>query len=82
MRKVLVLTSATALIAGAAFADTVFESEPNDDAASANDLGVIHNGHLVSANWLEPNGIFNHDWFTFTPPPGAQVPTLRRRNEI
>lgn len=68
MRKVLVAAS-IGVFAGVAFADTVFESEPNDTAATAQDLGIIHNGHLVSANHLLANGGGGTvDWFTFTLP--------------
>lgn len=76
MRKVLVaasvgfVASVGFLGAGVAYADTVFESEPNDTAATANNLGIVHIGHLVSANWVPGGGgqVFNTDWFTFTLP--------------
>lgn len=67
MRKVLVVAS-IGVFAGVAYADTVFETEPNDTAATANNLGIIHNGHLVSANHIIPGGPLTDDWFTFTLP--------------
>ena len=76
MRKVLVVASVGLLGAGVAYADTVSESEPNDVAATANALGVIHNGHTVAANWLSGIGSYNHDWFSFTLPDTGNLWTI------